>query len=193
MRKTNLIKTVIVAVVMTAALGTLTGCSVEKNFNKTVTHTVTDADGNSTTTTTVNHNGEITTETYTTSADDVKTPVEVEEIDTAAPEIFDQVPIAIANNMGFDIASLNIKMSTEDDWSNNLIGEGVVIEDGIVARGIWVTFDEENRYIDLHLEDVNGEDLEFNGLALPTEFDEEIVLEFEYNEEEGSYTVYAIS
>lgn len=193
MRKTNVIKTVIAAAIMTAALGTLTGCSVEKNFTKTETHTVTDANGNTTTTTTTNHNGEITTETYTTSADDVKTPVDVEEIDTDAPELFSQVPMAVANNMGFDIAALNIKMSTEEDWSDNLVGEGMVVEDGIIARGITMTFDEENRFIDIHVEDVNGEDFEFNRLALPTEFDDEIVLSFEYDEEEGTYTVYAIS
>lgn len=42
MRKTNVIKTVIVAAIMTASLGVLTGCSVEKDF--TVTETTVDAE-----------------------------------------------------------------------------------------------------------------------------------------------------
>ena len=184
-----------VAAVILAAFAacSMMGCSVEKNFTTTKTHTVTDANGNTTTTTTTNNNGTITTETYTTSADEVKTPIDVEEIDTDVPKVFNKTPIAIVNNMDFDIASLNIKLSTEEDWSDDLVEDDVCIEPGIIARGITMTFDEENRFIDIHVVATNGEDMDFNGLELPTEFDEEIVLSFEYNEEDGSYTVYAIS
>ena len=183
----------IAAIILAAfAACSVMGCSVEKNFTVTETHTETDANGNTTTTTTTNHNGDVTTETYTTSADGENTVVEAEEIDADEPELFSQVPMAIANDMGFDITELNIKMSTDETWSDNLVDEGVCIENGIVARGITMTFDEEHRFIDIHVAGSNGEDIEFNGLELPTEFDDEIVLSFEC-EGEGSYTVYTIS
>ncbi|MCQ2081951.1 MAG: hypothetical protein MJZ11_09850 [Lachnospiraceae bacterium] len=193
MKKLNTKTTKRVAAIILAAFAacSIMGCSVKSSFTTTETHTFTDADGNSTTTTTTNDNGKITTETHTSSASEANSSEDVEETDTQAPQVFSQVPVAIVNNMGFDIAELNIKMSVDEAWSDNFVGEGSYVMDGTVANGITITFDEENKFIDIHVADANGEGMEFNGVELPTEFNEEIALTFEYDEAAGSYTVYA--
>ena len=189
MKRINTQTTKRVAAIIIAAVAacSVMGCSVEKNFTSTTTHTVTDANGNTTTTTTTNNNGVVTTESYTTTADDMNTTAE--ETDTYEPQSFSQVPLVIENDMGWDIASLNLKMSTDDEWSDDFLGDNEYIDDGVVARGINVTYDEENRFIDIHVADSDGASIDFSGLELPTEVKEEIVLSFEYDEADGSYTV----
>ena len=195
MKRINTKTTKRVAAIILAAFTacSVMGCSVEKNFTKTETHTYTDADGNTVTTTKTNNNGVITTETTKTSAENVNTSVEVEETEEEAPAVFSKVPLVIENNMGWDIAAINLKMSTDEQWSDNFLSEDTYIEDGIVARGIWVSYDEENRFIDIRVADSEGEGIDFNGFELPTEVGDEIVLSFEYDASTGLYTVSSIS
>lgn len=182
MRKTNVIKTVIASVIMTASLGILTGCSVEKNFTVTETHTVTDADGNTTTTTTTNHNGEVTTETTSTTAEDMG----VEEVDEAV--MYEKIPVAFTNNMGWDIKDFSIKMSNQDEWSDNFLSEDQYIDHDTTANGITVNYNEDQRFMDIRVADSNGDGEEFTEVELPAEGADSIEVVFDYDEVTGTYT-----
>ena len=173
---TKVSKRIAAVIIAAFAACSVMGCSVEKNFTSTTTHTVTDANGNTTTTTTTNNNGVVTKETTT----------------TAAPKQFSQVPLAISNDMGWDIASISLKMSGDDEWSNDFLGDDEYIDDGVMAHGINVSYSEDNRCIDVHVADSEGESIDFTGIELPTEASEEIVLEFEYDAETDSFTACAI-
>ena len=121
------------------------GCTVEKTVTTTETHTYTDADGNTTTTTTTNHNGEVTTETTTTTADEAMSAMEeemaVEEVSDVAS--YEKVPVSFTNNMGWDIKDFYIKMSNQDEWSDNFLGDDLWLNNGDTMSGINVSYDEE--------------------------------------------------
>ena len=171
---TNVSKRIAVVIIAAFAAFAAMGCSVEKTVTKTESHT--DADGNTVTTTTTNHNGTVTEETTT----------------TAAPKHFSEVPLAISNDMGWDIASISLKMSEDDEWSDDFLGDDEYIDDGVMVHGINISYSEDNRCIDVHVADSEGESIDFTGIELPTEVNEEIVLEFEYDAETDSFTAYAI-
>ena len=190
MRKTNVIKTVIVAAIMTASLGVLTGCSVEKNFTVTETHTETDADGNTTTTTTTKHNGEVTTETTTTTADEAMSSMDeemdVEEVSDAV--MYEKVPVAFTNNMGWDIKDFSIKMSNQDEWSDNFLSEDQYIDHDTTANGITVNYNEDQHFMDIRVADSNGDGEEFTEIELPAEGADSIEVVLGYDEVNGIYT-----
>ena len=191
MRKTNVIKTVIVAAIMTASLGVLTGCSVEKNFTKTETHTVTDANGNTTTTTTTNHNGEVTTETTTTTADEAMASMDEEDMDfeeVSDVAAYENVPIAFTNNMGWDIKDFYLKMSSQDEWSDNFLDEDYYIDHDTTANGITVNYTEEQHFLDVRVADSNGDGEEFTEIELPAEGADHIEVVFGYDEASDTYT-----
>lgn len=194
MKKVNKNVSKKIATVIIAAVATVSvmGCSVDKNVTYTETHTHTDANGNttSTTTTTTNHNGTVTTETYTTEEEMV---AETEaEMNGEGPQAFYKVPIEITNGMGWDVAAIHLKMSSSDEWSNNFLGAEDYLVDGQTAYGITVTYNEEDRYIDLYVADSTGDGEEFDRIELPTDNTEEIEISLEMNEEDGSFHAYII-
>ena len=115
MKKINTKTTKRVAAIILAAFAacSVMGCSFEKNYTSTTTHTVTDANGNTTTTTTTNNNGVVTKETTTTTAEEAMASAEeemdAEEVSDVA--VYERVPIAFTNEMGWDIKDFYLKMS----------------------------------------------------------------------------------
>ena len=183
MKKINTKVTKKVAALILAAVAAFSvmGCSVEKTVTKTETHT--DANGNTTTTTTTKRTDENGTTTTTQTTEGT-----TEEFEDAVA-VFENVPIVFVNEMGWDIAELNLKMSSSDEWSDNFLGDDKYLNNGETATGINVTYDEIDNMIDIYVADSEGEGVEFDGLELPTESDGEIVLSFEYDEASDSYTV----
>lgn len=180
---TKVSKRIVTIVLATAAAFSLMGCSVEKNFTTTETHTYTDANGNTTTTTTTttNHNGEVTTET-TTSVDDVV-------VDEDEAEVFENVPIEFANEMGWDIGSFSLRMSSSDEWGDNLFSEEEYLNSGDTMTGLTVTYNSDDRFIDINVADSQGEGVEFTNVELPTDGSEKILVTMHFDETDGSYFV----
>ena len=195
MKKINTKTTKRVAAVILAAVAacSVMGCSVEKNFTTTETHTVTDANGNTVTTTTTNHNGEVTTETITTTAEEVMSSMEeemeVEEISYVAA--YEKVPVSFANNMGWDIKDFYIKMSNQDEWSDNFLSEDQYFNHDTTANGITVNYNEEQRFMDVRVVDDNGDGEEFTEIELPAEGADHIEVVFEYDEVNDIFTATA--
>ena len=195
MKKINTKVTKRVAALILAAVAAFSvmGCSVEKNFTKTETHTYTDADGNTVTTTTTNHNGEVTTETITTTAEEVMSSMEeemeVEEISYVAA--YEKVPVSFANNMGWDIKDFYIKMSNQDEWSDNFLSEDQYFDHDTTANGITVNYNEEQRFMDVRVVDDNGDGEEFTEIELPAEGADHIEVVFEYDEVNDIFTATA--
>ena len=181
MKKINkkVAKKIAALILVVVAAFSLMGCTVEKTVTKTETHT--DADGNTTTTTTTKttDNNGTTTTTETTEG----TAEEVED----AVAVFENVPLEFANEMGWDVAELSLKMSSSTDWSDNFLGEDMYLDNGDTMTGINVTYDEIDNMIDIHVADSEGESIEFNGLELPVENNDQITILFECNEEDGSF------
>ena len=179
MKKINTKVSKRIAAIILAALAacSVMGCSVEKNFTVTETHTETDANGNTTTTTTTttNHNGDVTTET--TSTDDE----EVNEV------MYEKVPVAFTNDMEWDIKDLYIKMSNQDEWSDNFLDEDQYIDHDTTANGITVNYNDEQHFMDVRIADSNGDGEEFTELELPAEGAESIEIVFSYDEAAGTY------
>ena len=175
---TKTTKRVAAIVLAAVAAFSVMGCSVEKNFTVTETHTETDANGNTTTTTTTNNNGEVTTETTSTAAE--------EEI-----AAYENVPVEFTNNMGWDIKDLYIKMSSQDEWSDNFLDEDQYIDDGLTASGITVNYTEEEHFMDVRVADSNGDGEEFTELELPAEGADHIEVVFEYDEVNDIFTATA--
>ena len=184
MKKINdkMAKKVAAIVLAAVAAFSVMGCTVEKTVTKTETHT--DADGNTTTTTTTKttDNNGTTTTTETTEG----TSEEVED----AVAVFENVPIEFANEMGWDVAELCLKMSSSTEWSDNFLGEDMYIDDGETATGINVTYDEIDNMIDIHVADSEGASIEFNGLELPVENNDQITIVLEYDADSDSYDAY---
>ena len=173
----------IVAIVLAAvAAFSVMGCSVEKNFTSTTTHTYTDADGNTVTTTTTNHNGEVTTETTSTTDEDMDAE-EISEVVT-----YEKVPVAFTNDMGWDIKDFYIKMSNQDEWSDNFLSEDQYIDHDTTADGITVNYNEDQHFMDIRVADSNGDGEEFTEIELPAEGADSIEVVFGYDEATGTYT-----
>ena len=192
MKKISTKTTKRVAAIILAAFAacSVMGCSVEKNFTVTETHTETDADGNTTTTTTTKHNGEVTTETTTTTADEAMSTMDeemdVEEVSDAV--MYEKVPVAFTNNMGWDIKDFSIKMSNQDEWSDNFLSDDQYIDNDTTADGITVNYNEDQHFMDIRVADSNGDGEEFTEVELPAEGADSIEVVFGYDEATGTYT-----
>ena len=168
-------KLVVIAMAAIAACSVM-GCSMTKTT--TYTETYTDENGNTTTTTTTtvqDENG-VRTETTTETADEA--------------EVYENVKLSIENNLCGDIAGMCLKMSSNDEWSDNFLGEDEFIEDGQVVSGLNATYDSEDHYMDIVVYDREGNDLEFDEIELPTDNNEQITLVLEYDEVEDSFYAY---
>ena len=175
-------KRIVITLVTAMAVVSLMGCTVTKTY----TETTTDADGNTTTTTTTettDNNGTTTTTETTEGA------VEEEIEDPVA--VFENVPIEFDNALGWDIAELTLKMSSSNEWSDNFLGDDAYLNDGETATGINVTYDEIDNFIDINVADSTGEGVEFDGIELPIENNDKIVISLECDED-GSYTAYIV-
>lgn len=192
MKKINTKTTKKVAAIILAAVAacSVMGCSVEKNFTTTETHTVTDANGNTTTTTTTNHNGEVTTETTSTTADEETSSVDEEMFDEETSDVvaYEKVPVAFTNEMGWDIKEFYIKMSNQDEWSDNFLGENQYIDHDTTADGVTVNYNEEQHFMDIRIVDSNGDGEEFTEIELPAEGADYIEVVFGYDEVNDVYT-----
>ena len=200
---TKVSKRIVTIVLAAAAALSLMGCSVEKNFTTTETHTYTDADGNTTTTTTTNHNGEVTTETTSYTEEDATSytdeeAMEYTEDDMDAEEVsvegvYENVPVSFTNDMGWDIAEFYVKMSGQDEWSDNFLSEGQFISDGDTANGITVNYNEDQHFMDIRVADYTASEEVFEKIELPAEGAENIEIVFEYDEVSDSFiaTVHA--
>lgn len=192
---TKVSKRIVTIVLAAAAAFSLMGCSVEKNFTTTETTSYTDENGNTTTTTTTNNNGEVTTETTTYTSEEAmaydEEDVYAEELDSEV--VYENVPVAFTNDMGWDIAEFYIKMSGQDEWSDNFLGEDQYINNGDTANGITVNYTEEQRYMDICVADSTGDDEVFEKIELPADGAESIEIVFGYDEVNGIFTatVYA--
>ena len=184
MKKINVKVAKRIATIVLAAVAAFSvmGCNVEKTVTKTETHT--DADGNTTTTTTT----QTTDKNGTTTTTETTEGVAEEEIEDAVA-VFENVPIVFSNEMGWDIGELTLKMSSSDEWSDNFLGDDLYLDDGDTMTGINVTYDEIDNLIDIYVADSTGEGIEFDGLELPVENNDEIVISFGCDETDGSYTV----
>ena len=186
MKKINakVAKRIVTIVLAVVAAFSVMGCTVEKTVTTTESHT--DADGNTVTTTTTqttDNNGTTTTTETTEGA------AEEEVEDSIA--VFENVPIEFANAMGWDIAELTLKMSSSTEWSDNFLGEDVYLNDGETATGINVTYDEIDNFIDINVADSTGEGVEFDGIELPIENNDKIIISLECDED-GSYTAHVV-
>lgn len=179
---TKTTKRVAAIVLAAVAAFSVMGCSVEKNFTTTETHTVTDADGNTTTTTTTNHNGEVTTETTTTSEETM------DDEETGDVVVYEKVPVAFTNNMGWDIKDFTIKMSNQDEWSDNFLSEDQYIDHDTTANGITVNYNEDQHFMDIRVADSNGDGEEFTEVELPAEGADSIEVVLGFDEVSGTYT-----
>ena len=184
----------IVAIVLAAvAAFSVMGCSVEKNFTSTTTHTYTDADGNTVTTTTTNDNGKVTKETTTTTADEAMSAMEeemdVEEVSDVAS--YEKIPVSFTNNMGWDIKVFSIKMSNQDEWSDNFLSDDEYIDDGVTVSGVTANYNEEDHFMDIRVADSNGDGEEFMEVELPAEGADEIEVVFGYDEVNDIFTATA--
>ena len=186
---TKVSKRVVAIVLAAVAACSVMGCSVEKNFTTTETHTYTDADGNTVTTTTTNHNGEVTTET-TSTTEEARSSME-EEMDAEENNevvVYEKVPVAFTNEMGWDIKDFYIKMSNQDEWSDNFLGEDQYIDHDTTANGVTVNYNEEQHFMDIRVADSNGEVEEFDTIELPAEGADNIEVVFGYDEVNDVFT-----
>ena len=186
----NTTKRVAAIILAVFAACSVMGCSVEKNFTSTTTHTVTDANGNTTTTTTTNNNGKVTKETITYTAEEamasMEEEAEVNEISEVAS--YEKVPMTFTNEMGWDIAEFYIKMSNQDEWSDNFLSENQYIDDGATATGMTVNYTEEQHFMDIRVADSNGDGQEFTRIELPAEGADQIEVVFGYDEARNTFT-----
>ena len=191
MKKVNTKVSKRVAAIVLAAVAAVSvmGCSVEKNFTTTETHTVTDANGNTTTTTTTNHNGEVTTETTSTTDEampSMEEEMDVEEVSDVAS--YEKIPVSFTNNMGWDIKVFSIKMSNQDEWSDNFLADDEYIDDGVTVSGVTANYNEEDHFMDIRVADSNGDGEEFTEVELPAEGANQIEIVFGYDEVNDVYT-----
>ena len=187
---TKTTKRVAAIVLAAVAAFSVMGCSVEKNFTVTETHTETDANGNTTTTTTTNHNGEVTTETTTMTAEEAMAAKEEEmNVEEISDEVtYEKVPVSLTNDMPWDIKYISIKMSNQDEWSDNFLSEDQYIDHDTTAKGITVNYNEEQHFMDVRVADSNGDGEEFLEIELPAEGANQIEVVFGYDEVNDEYT-----
>ena len=187
---TKTTKRVAAIVLAAVAAFSVMGCSVEKNFTSTTTHTYTDADGNTVTTTTTNDNGRVTKETTTMTAEEAMAAKEeemnVEEISDVVT--YEKVPVSLTNDMPWDIKYISIKMSNQDEWSDNFLSEDQYFDHDTTANGITVNYNEEQHFMDVRVADSNGDGEEFLEIELPAEGANQIEVVFGYDEVNDVYT-----
>lgn len=183
MKKTNTRAAKRIATIILASIAafSIMGCAVEKTVTTTETHT--DADGKTVTTTTTQTTDENGTTTTTETTEGT-----AEEFEDAVAT-FEKVPITFANEMGWDVAELKLKMSSSDEWSDNFLGDDMYLDNGDTVTGINVTYDEIDNSIDIYVADSTGESIEFDGLELPTENNDELTILFAYDEGDDSFNV----
>ena len=127
--------------------------------------------------------------TMETKASDLVENVTVKTIRKNDPEVFKKVPIDIANDMGWDVAGIFLKMSSQDVWSDNFLGDDMWLDNGQTMSGINVTYDSDDRYIDLYVVDSTGEGVEFDNVKLPIDGAKNITVTLE-RDAENEYHVY---
>ena len=198
MKKINTKTSKRVATIILAAVAacSVMGCSVEKNFTSTTTHTVTDANGNTTTTTTTNNNGVVTKETTTTTAEETAMSSmedEMEDEEFSDVVTYENVPVAFTNDMGWDIKDFYVKMSNQDEWSDNFLSADEYFDHDTTANGMTVNYSEEQHFMDIRVADSNGDGEEFTKIELPAEGADHIEVVFSYDEATDTYTATTMS
>ena len=101
---------------------------------------------------------------------------------------YEKVPVSFTNNMGWDIKYFSIKMSNQDEWSDNFLSEDQYIDHDTTADGITVNYNEEQRFMDIRVADSNGDGEEFLEVELPAEGADSIEVVLGYDEVSGTYT-----
>ena len=104
---------------------------------------------------------------------------------------YENIPLTIENNLDKDITAIYIRMSDTNEWSENLIGDGNVIEDTNTVSGLAVSYSYDEHYIDIVAYDSDGYDIELNDIKLPTKADE-MTLVLEYNAKNNNYDAFVV-
>ena len=104
---------------------------------------------------------------------------------------YENIPLTIENNLDKDITAIYIRMSDTNEWSENLIGDGNVIEDTSTVSGLAVSYSYDEHYIDIVAYDSDGYDIELNDIKLPTKADE-MTLVLEYNAKNNNYDAFVV-
>ena len=104
---------------------------------------------------------------------------------------YENIPLTIENNLDQDITAIYIRMSDTNEWSENLIGDGNVIEDTSTVSGLAVSYSYDEHYIDIVAYDSDGYDIELNDIKLPTKADE-MTLVLEYNAKNNNYDAFVV-
>ena len=104
---------------------------------------------------------------------------------------YENIPLTIENNLDKDITAIYIRMSDTSEWSENLIGDGNVIEDKSTVSGLAVSYGYDEHYIDIVAYDSEGYDIELNDVKLPTKADE-MTLVLEYNAKNNNYDAFVV-
>lgn len=104
---------------------------------------------------------------------------------------YENIPLTIENNLDKDITAIYIRMSDTNEWSENLIGDGNVIEDTSTVSGLAVSYSYDEHYIDIVAYDSDGYDIELNDIKLPTKADE-MTLVLEYNAKNNYYDAFVV-
>ena len=117
--------------------------------------------------------------------------MDVEEVSDVA--VYEKVPVSFTNNMGWDIKDFYIKMSNQDEWSDNFLSEDQYFYNDKTADGITVNYNEEQHFMDIRVADCNGDGEEFLEIELPAEGANQIEVVFGCDETTGEFTatVYA--
>ena len=115
----------------------------------------------------------------------------VEEVNDVAS--YEKVPVSFTNNMGWDIKVFSIKMSNQDEWSDNFLAEDEYIDDGVTVSGVTANYNEEDHFMDIRVADSNGDGEEFMEVELPAEGADEIEVVFGYDEVNDVYTATAFA
>jgi len=146
-------------------IATVAAVCVMTGCTKTETVTTTDADGNTVTKTTETVNGEEST-------------------------YYENVPMAIENALGGGIYELHISMSDNDQWGDNLLADGYVLEDGTVANGLTVSYSADQPCIDVLAIDSEGTEVTFESVDLSPANGESFTLMLEYDESDDGFYAY---
>ena len=83
-------------------------------------------------------------------------------------------------------------MSDSDEWSDNFLGEDYYIDNNTTANGINVSYSSNANHIDVSVYDVEGNNLEFDGIELPVNNGENMTLVLEYDADATDYCAYVI-
>ena len=117
--------------------------------------------------------------------------MDVEEVSDVAS--YEKIPVSFTNNMGWDIKVFSIKMSNQDEWSDNFLSDDEYIDDGVTVSGVTANYNEEDHFMDIRVADSNGDGEEFMEVELPAEGADEIEVVFGYDEVNDVYTATAFA